>query len=45
MFGSIIAKTVNESGNAEIHYDQALSTNTDVPSMYKTSIISWRDLE
>ena len=44
VFGSIIAKTITESGSAEIHFDEALAANTDVSNLYKTTVVSWRDL-
>jgi len=43
VFGSIIAKTVNLTGSAEIHYDGAM-THLYVSNLYATKMISWRDL-
>ena len=44
VYGSIIARQVNESGSAELHFDEALMDNTDIPGFFKTSVVSWRDL-
>ena len=44
VFGSIIAKTVNLTGSAIIHYDEALSTDNNVSNLFQTRIVSWREL-
>ena len=43
VFGSIIAETVNVTGDAQIHYDEAMTDRTDVSNLYKTALISWRE--
>lgn len=44
VFGSIVAKTVNLTGSAEIHYDEAMTDLSNVSNLYTTKMISWRDL-
>ena len=44
IFGAVIAREVNVTGNAEIHYDERLSTSTTVPNVYQRALISWREL-
>jgi len=44
VFGSIIARQVNISGSAVVHYDERLSTSTTVPNIYQRALISWREL-
>jgi len=44
VFGSIIAKTVNLTGSAEIHYDTALASNGTVSNSFTTKIVEWRSL-
>jgi len=44
VYGSIVANRVNLTGSAEIHYDQALTNNTQVSNLYKTSLKYWRKL-
>ena len=44
VFGSIIARQVNVSGSAVIHYDEHLSTSTVVPNVYQRALVSWREL-
>lgn len=44
VFGSIIARTVNVSGNAELHYDEAMTTLTDISNLYQTRLLSWQEL-
>ena len=43
VYGSIIAETVNVTGDASIHYDEAMTERTDVSNQYKTALISWRE--
>ena len=43
IFGSVIAKRVDLSGSAKIHYDEALTT-LPVGSTYQTSIVLWREI-
>ena len=44
VFGSIVARQVNVSGSAVIHYDERLSASTVVPNVYQRALISWREL-
>ena len=44
VYGSIIAERINVTGSAVIHYDESLSTNTDIANTYKASVVSWREL-
>lgn len=44
IFGSVVAEDVNVTGSAEIHYDEALANMTQLVSLYKTSVVSWREL-
>ena len=44
IFGSVIARQVNVTGSAEVHYDQALTDVTQVSNLYSTSLVSWREL-
>ena len=44
IFGSVIADTVNITGNAQVHYDEATSTLTDIGNLYTTALKSWREL-
>ena len=44
VYGSIIAKRVNLTGSATIHYDEALTQTTDISNSYTTSVVSWREL-
>jgi hypothetical protein len=44
IFGSIIADTVNITGNAQVHYDEATSQLTDITNLYTTALESWREL-
>ncbi len=44
VFGSIVGKTISVTGNAEIHYDEAMTTVTNVSNLYRTAVVSWRDL-
>lgn len=44
IYGSVIARQVNVSGSAEIHYDKAMTTIDEVSNLYKTSLVSWREL-
>ena len=44
VFGAVIAKQVNVSGSAEIHYDEATASITDISNLYVTSVTSWREL-
>jgi hypothetical protein len=44
IFGSIIAKRVNVTGSAAVHYDESLSDLTDITNKFDTEQISWREL-
>ena len=44
IYGSIMAQRVNVSGNAEIHYDEALADETEIANLYRTTLLSWREL-
>lgn len=44
VYGSIIAKTVNVTGSASIHYDEALTQNTTVTNLHQVGMVSWREL-
>ncbi len=46
IYGSVIAKEVDITGSAEIHYDADLSTlsNPVVANTYQTRVVSWREL-
>lgn len=44
VFGSIIAKDVTLSGNAEIHFDEAMTDLSEVPNLYQRTLVSWQDL-
>ncbi|MBI3011760.1 MAG: hypothetical protein HYY58_04665 [Candidatus Omnitrophica bacterium] len=43
IFGSVIIKQANVSGSAEIHYDKALTDQTQVSNLYQTKLVSWRE--
>ena len=45
IFGSIIARTVNVTGNAWIHYDEGLADLLTVANTYTRQVISWRELD
>jgi hypothetical protein len=44
IFGSLIGRTVNVNGNAEIHFDEAMTELTNVANVYQRTVLSWRDL-
>ena len=44
IYGSIIARTVGVSGDAQIHYDESLGELTDPIGLYRIRILSWREL-
>ncbi|MDP3702989.1 MAG: hypothetical protein Q8R78_01160 [Candidatus Omnitrophota bacterium] len=44
VYGAIIADRVNLTGSAVIHYDEAVSTLTDVSNLYQTSVVYWQEL-
>ena len=43
IFGSVIARDVEISGNAQIHYDEAVGALTDPVGVYQVGILSWRE--
>jgi len=45
VFGSVVAKTVKVSGNAKVHYDEALGVLTDPVGLYQVRVFSWRELD
>ena len=45
VYGAIIADRVNLSGSAEIHYDEAVNTITEVSNLYQTSVVYWQELD
>jgi len=45
VYGSIVADRVNLSGSAEIHYDEALTTLTNISNLYQTSVVYWQELD
>lgn len=45
VYGAIIADRVNLMGSAVIHYDEAVSTLTDVSNLYQTSVVYWQELD
>ncbi len=44
IFGAVIARSVNLSGSAEVHYDAALADDDGPSNRFRTSLISWREL-
>ena len=44
VFGSIIAQTINVTGSAAIHYDEALTDLTKVTNTFKVTRLAWREL-
>jgi len=45
VYGSMIAGSVDLSGSAELHYDEALQSLMTIPGSYLTSVLYWRDVE
>jgi hypothetical protein len=43
VFGSVVARAVNVSGDAQVHYDHALGTLAEPVGLYDTEILSWRE--
>ncbi|MBI2104357.1 MAG: hypothetical protein HYT90_02075 [Candidatus Omnitrophica bacterium] len=44
IYGSVMARNVNVSGNADLHYDEALTDETQISGLYGTRLLSWREL-
>jgi len=44
VFGSIIANTIALDGDAEIHYDQAMTDLSQLSNVYQSTLISWREI-
>lgn len=44
IFGSVIAQTINVTGSATIHYDEALSETTNITNTFRTVRMAWREL-
>jgi len=45
VYGAIIADRVNLTGSAEIHYDEAVATLTNISNLYQTSVVYWQELD
>lgn len=45
VFGSVIAQEVEVSGDAQVHYDEALGDLMDPIGLYKVKVLSWREFE
>lgn len=43
VYGSIVAKQVNVTGSASIHYDEAMTDLTNISNLYRTSLVAWRE--
>jgi len=43
VFGSVVAQAVDVSGDAQVHYDQAIGNLTEPIGLYDTDILSWRE--
>ncbi|MDP3702973.1 MAG: hypothetical protein Q8R78_01075 [Candidatus Omnitrophota bacterium] len=43
VFGSVVARTVDVSGDAQVHYDHALGNLTEPIGIYDTDLLSWRE--
>ncbi|MBI4003840.1 MAG: hypothetical protein HY353_02355 [Candidatus Omnitrophica bacterium] len=43
VFGSVVAQAVDVSGDAQVHYDQALGALSEPIGIYDTEILSWRE--
>ena len=43
VFGSVVAQAVDVSGDAQVHYDQAIGKLTEPIGLYDTDILSWRE--
>jgi len=41
IFGSVIGNTIQQSGNAKVHYDEAMSTN--VTNGSKSTLMAWQE--
>lgn len=44
IYGSVIAQSVNVTGSASVHYDEALTDLTQVSNTFKTARVAWREL-
>ncbi|MBI3324847.1 MAG: hypothetical protein HYZ92_06165 [Candidatus Omnitrophica bacterium] len=44
VFGSVIARRVDVSGSANVHYDEAMGTLTQPTGLYQVRVRSWREL-
>jgi hypothetical protein len=44
VFGSIIAERINMTGSAAIHYDEALTQETQIANVFQTAVASWQEL-
>jgi len=43
VFGSVIAKNVEVSGHAKVHYDEALGALIEPVGLYQVAVLSWRE--
>jgi hypothetical protein len=41
IYGSVVAQQVNVSGNAAIHYDEALGVSSQVTNLSRATLIAW----
>jgi hypothetical protein len=44
VFGSVVTQQVGVNGNAQIHYDEALSVVDGPTGLYRVRVLSWREL-
>ena len=44
IYGSVIARHVDLTGSAQIHYDEDLKSRTDISNRYHPTLKSWREL-
>ncbi len=44
VFGSVVADTINLTGNAQVHYDKAMGALEDPTGGYQTALLSWQEL-
>lgn len=45
IFGSVVARSVNVTGSALIHYDEGLNDLTTITNIYQRRVVSWQELE
>lgn len=44
IYGSVVARQVDVTGSAYVHYDEALTDVTQVSNLYSTALSSWREV-